>query len=57
MAGKMKHMVFTDEMCFQSIHLMHAVLSYIIFLIFAGITVFTIYVNYENRYSKNPIAK
>ena len=55
--GGLKHIQFEGVVCFQSIHILHIAFSYIIFLIFVGMSILVIYMHYENRFSKNPSSK
>jgi hypothetical protein len=56
-AGLLVHHIFTDEICFQSIHIMHVCFSYVIVLMFITIAAVSTLVYYENRFTKDPTAK
>ena len=51
------HEVFTEIQCFQSIHILHVSLSYVMLLIFTVITIFLICMHFENRFSKDPASR
>lgn len=55
--GILVHSVYGEVKCFDSIHILHAVLSYVIIIIFVLLTVLSIKLYYENRYTKDPTAK
>eukprot|EP00347_Sterkiella_histriomuscorum_P000937 403373955 len=55
--GVLTHVVYEDEICFQSIHVLHIALSYLMLLVFVAMTILACMMHYENRYTKDPTAK
>lgn len=55
--GDMYHVIFNEVICFQSIHVVHAVMSYIVVLIFFVMVFLSIMLGYENRFTKDPGSK
>jgi len=51
------HVVYPDVVCFQSIHIVHISISYIMLLIFGIMTFMVTVMNYENRFTKDPTCK
>lgn len=55
--GSITHEVFSGQVCFESITILHVTLSYIIYLIFFGMVIVSTILHYENRNTKDPTAK
>lgn len=55
--GLMTHVVYENEICFESIHVMHITFSNLMLIIFGIMTVMSCAMHYENRYTKDPTAK
>jgi phosphatidylglycerophosphate synthase len=51
------HVVYPAVICFQSIHIVHIAISYLMLVIFAIITYLVTVMNFENRYTKDPTSK
>lgn len=56
-SGNDIHVVYSDLICFQSIHIVHIAISYIVLLFFLIMTLLTTLLFFENRYTKDPSAK
>lgn len=56
-SGELYHVTFNEVQCFQSIHAVHAIMSYIVSLIFLGMVFLSVMLGYENRYTKDPGSK
>jgi hypothetical protein len=48
---------FTEVECFNSIHILHAAISYLLILMFIAMNVVTLRCNYEARFHKDPFCK
>ena len=51
------HVVYPSVICFQSIHIVHITISYLLLLIFAIMTYLVTVMNFENRFTKDPTSK
>jgi uncharacterized protein YoxC len=51
------HVIFREEECFRSIHVLHVAVSYLVLIVFLLITLLAISLHFENRYTKDPTAK
>lgn len=55
--GDLYHVTFNEVICFQSIHVVHAIMSYLVVLIFFAMIFLSVMLGYENRYTKDPGSK
>lgn len=51
------HVVYPSVICFQSIHIVHITISYLLLLIFAIMSYLVTVMNFENRFTKDPTSK
>ena len=51
------HVVYPSVICFQSIHIVHITISYLLLVIFAIMTYLVTVMNFENRFTKDPTSK
>lgn len=51
------HVVYPSVICFQSIHIVHITISYLLLVIFAFMTYLVTVMNFENRFTKDPTSK